>query len=51
MDTIWYTIGVDNRNGPAGAGTPRDPAHRKDDTVDNISLAHPKRTVFSIKAS
>jgi hypothetical protein len=26
--------------------TPRDPAHRKDDTVDNRSLAQPTRTIF-----
>ena len=25
---------------------PRDPAHRKDDTVDNTSLAQPTRTIF-----
>ena len=26
--------------------TPRDLAHRKDDTVDTRSLAHPTRTIF-----
>ncbi len=31
---------------PAVLVAPRDPAHRKDDTVDNTSLAHPTRTVF-----
>ena len=36
---------VGKRKGPAGARIPRDPAHRKDVTVDKKSLAHPARTV------
>ncbi len=31
---------------PQVLAAPRDPAHRKDGTVDSTSLAHPTRTVF-----
>ena len=34
-----------NKNGPAGVTAPRDPAHRKDATVDTTSIRTPSTDV------